>query len=93
MAEVIANKLRGAKEPDWSKLNLTDQRRAAKLRFLRMLGLPYHFNPLLPVKSRLLGARYAIKTFAYRKSIHPRDVEAARRWLEQGLAKNKAADR
>jgi surface carbohydrate biosynthesis protein len=83
IAETIAAALRAKRPGDWSKLSGSDYRRAAKLHALRRLGLPYHFNPLLGLKHALFRDRYAIKAKAYRKSIKPSDVRAAREKLDR----------
>lgn len=85
MARVIAEAVRGAPAPQWSRLEAADRRRAAKLKLLRRLGLAYHFDPLMPVKMRINRGRYALKDFAYRKSIKPRDVAEARARLVRVL--------
>lgn len=86
LARLIDRALRDQPPADWSRLDGVDHRRGFKLRFLKGLSLPYHFNPFLGIKSRLLPQRYAIKSFAYRKSIKPADVREAQRRLEASLA-------
>jgi surface carbohydrate biosynthesis protein len=88
IAAAIAETVKASPSADWSKLGLQDFRRAAKLLGYRALGLPYHFDPLLWIKGRLFGKRYAMKEFAYRKSIRPRDVAQARRRLEVALSRS-----
>jgi surface carbohydrate biosynthesis protein len=83
VAHIIAGALDGKRPADWSKLTLNDYRRAAKLKALGKVGLAYHFDPLMPMKRLLFGRRYAIKDYAYRKSIKPRDVLEARRRLQR----------
>jgi hypothetical protein len=61
---------------------LNDYRRAAKLMTKRQLGLAYHFDPILPLKSALFPKRYAIKKYVRHKSIRPADVTQALRKLE-----------
>jgi len=85
MARFIAQAVHGAALADWTKLNIADKRRATKLRLLRNLGLAYHFDPLMPVKVRVNRGRYALKNFAYQKSIKPKDVDEARRRLVRAL--------
>jgi len=85
VAQTIARALERKAPADWSKLRVTDLRRAGKLKLLRSIGEAYHFDPLLPLKARLFHEGYAIKDFAYRKSIKPRDVTEARAKLERGL--------
>jgi hypothetical protein len=48
----------------------------------RQLGLAYHFDPILPLKSALFPKRYAIKKYVRHKSIRPADVTQALRKLE-----------
>lgn len=79
VAAIIAKAVHAARPADWSALRAEDARRAAKLKVFRNLGLAYHFDPLMPVKLRVNRGRYAIKDYAYRKSIKPRDVVEARR--------------
>jgi surface carbohydrate biosynthesis protein len=74
IARTIANAVLNKKPADWSKLDAADKRRAAKLNFYRSLGVPYHFDVLLSLKSMLRPKRYAAKAGAYRKSITPHDV-------------------
>jgi surface carbohydrate biosynthesis protein len=82
LAKLIANAVNNMKSPDWSRLNLNDYRRAAKLMTKRQLGLAYHFDPILPLKSALFPKRYAIKKYVRHKSIRPADVTQALRKLE-----------
>jgi surface carbohydrate biosynthesis protein len=82
VAKVIANAVNNMKAPDWSRLSLTDYRRAAKLLAKRKLNLAYHFDPLLSIKGALFPKRYAIKKYVYEKSIRPSDVEPAIRKFE-----------
>jgi surface carbohydrate biosynthesis protein len=79
VATVIAKAVHAAKPVDWGGLRAEDRRRATKLKLLRNLNLAYHFDPLMPVKLRVNRGRYAIKNYAYQKSIKPRDVADARR--------------
>lgn len=78
VAAIIAEAVHAAPPVDWSPLRAEDRRRAAKLKLLRNLNLAYHFDPLMPVKLRVNRGRYAIKNYAYQKSIKPRDVADAR---------------
>jgi len=55
-------------------LTLTDHRRALKLKALNTLGLPYHYDPVLPLKRTLLPNRYAAKQSTLAKAITPADV-------------------
>jgi surface carbohydrate biosynthesis protein len=91
IARTIAEAVRVKKPADWSKLTLNDYRRAAKLHALRRIGLPYHVDPLLRVKRSVFGDRYAIKAFAYDKSIRPRDVAEARRRIQLAVHGNSSA--
>lgn len=84
VARAIADSLKDHPAPDWSQLTLTDRRRAAKLHLTRKVGHAYHFDPFMPAKARLFPKKYALKDFSYRKSIRPRDVAEARRWLRAG---------
>jgi surface carbohydrate biosynthesis protein len=83
IAKVIADAVREKRPSNWSKLTANDYRRAIKLRMTRQLGLAYHYNPALPLKSAVFGDRYALKRHSYEKAIKPRDVAAAARWLDQ----------
>jgi len=85
MAEAIVREISDHPRPDWSKLAANDRRRAMKLRLMNRFGQAYHFDPLLPIKSRLFKSRYQLKSFSYRKSIMPRDVTEARARIERGL--------
>lgn len=82
VAEIAAAAVKSKRPADWSKLTANDYRRAAKLKAVQFLGQAYHFDPLLALKSRLFGDRYAIKQYTYAKSIRPRDVAAARSRME-----------
>jgi surface carbohydrate biosynthesis protein len=86
VAAIIAKAVHAARPADWSALRADDARRAAKLKVFRNLGLAYHFDPLMPVKLRVNRGRYAIKDYAYRKSIKPRDVAEARQRVSRVLA-------
>lgn len=85
MAEIIAAALKQKRRADWSQLNFVDYRRSLKLKLSRSLGFAYHYNPFLPLKSRLFPQRYFIKTDSYEKSIKPRDVREARLQLKKAL--------
>ena len=85
IASAIAEMLCVRRVADWTMINANDYRRAAKLLGYKRLGLPYHFDPLLPLKRRMFGKRYAMKRLAYEKSIKPRDVMAAQSRLEAAL--------
>jgi hypothetical protein len=82
IADIMAAAVRSKRPADWSKLTLGDYRRAAKLKTYQSLGQAYHFDPLLSLKRALFGDRYAVKQYAYEKSIKPRDVFEARERLE-----------
>lgn len=58
-------------------LTFSDHRRGLKLRFLRMLGLPVSYDPLLAIKARFAPNRYKAKKFTYEKTVKPRDLKAA----------------
>lgn len=83
VARAIAGAVAVKSAADWSQLTADDRRRAAKLKTLRRLGHAYHYDPFMPVKRALFAGRYAIKDFAYRKAIRPRDVQTARERLRQ----------
>jgi surface carbohydrate biosynthesis protein len=85
LAQAIAERLKKAPVPDWSKLTATDHRRALKLKLTRKIGQAYHFDPLLAVKSRLWRRKFAGSRFRYSKAIKPKDVRQARAELETGL--------
>jgi surface carbohydrate biosynthesis protein len=85
IASAIAEMLRARRVSDWAMINANDYRRAAKLFGYKRLGLPYHFDPLLFLKRRVLGNRYAMKQLAYEKSIKPADVVASRRRIDEAL--------
>jgi surface carbohydrate biosynthesis protein len=85
IAEVIAGAVRAKKPTDWSKLTANDYRRAAKLKMTHQLGLAYHYNPLLVLKSTMFRERYALKRLNYEKAIKPRDVAATTRWFDQAM--------
>lgn len=61
-----------------SPLSLADRRRGWKLRALALSNLPYHFDPLLPVKAGLFPSRYASKRHTWEKSITPQLAAQAR---------------
>jgi hypothetical protein len=63
-------------------LTSSDRRRAFKLRTYQALGQAYHYDPFLPLKHLLMREHYAPKVKAYKKSILPRDVAAAKAILE-----------
>lgn len=85
MAESIVAALKQKQRTDWLQINSVDSRRALKLKLFRSLGLAYHFDPFLFLKSRLFPQRYVIKQSTYEKSIKPADVVQARRQLEQAI--------
>jgi surface carbohydrate biosynthesis protein len=85
VAETAAAAVKAKRPTDWSKLSANDYRRAAKLRTWKSLGLAYHFDPLLRMKSWMFKDRYAIKRYTYEKSIKPADVELARKRIDQVL--------
>ena len=61
-----------------SPLSLADRRRGWKLRALALFNLPYHFDPLLPVKAGFFPSRYASKRHTWEKSITPQLAAQAR---------------
>lgn len=83
IAEVIAETLRSKPKPDWSKLDASDTRRAAKLKAYQSVGQAYHFDPLLWLKSAFFKRRYALKNRGYAKSIMPRDVSATKQLFKR----------
>ena len=85
VAQLIAQAVKAAPAPDWSKLTAADRRRGTKLRLLRNLGLAYHFDPLMPMKLAFNRDRYAGKHYGYEKAIKPREVAAARAQLVKAL--------
>jgi surface carbohydrate biosynthesis protein len=76
-ADAIARALKNKPPADWSKLTFADHRRAAKLKLMARLGEAYHYKPLLSLQGKLMPGKYALKDFAYRKSIKPGDVAMA----------------
>ncbi|MBK8008152.1 MAG: hypothetical protein IPK23_06735 [Rhizobiales bacterium] len=82
IATIIADAVRAKQPADWSKLTAADSRRAIKLRTYQAVGQAYHYDPFLLFKHLLMKKRYAPKYKAYRKSILPRDVAAAKAELE-----------
>jgi surface carbohydrate biosynthesis protein len=82
VANHLAHALGQASEPDFGALTAPDHRRAAKLKVLRFLGLPYHFDPLLRLKAWLQPRRYTVKSQAYAKSIRPREVARVQEQIE-----------
>lgn len=85
IADLIASALAKQPTPDWSLLHWNDFRRAWKLKALKMLGLPYHFDPLLPLKKIFFPSKYIMKMDVYRKAIRPSDVHKFREELENTL--------
>lgn len=85
LAQQVAEAVRQKKPADWSQLSANDWRRGLKLKLLRGLGLPYNFDPLMPLKVWLNPGRYAIKYNDYKKAITPADVKAARAALKQAV--------
>lgn len=75
MAKVIADAIKRKKKGDWSKLKISDRRRAVKLHGLRSLDLPYHFDPFLLLKYTLMKKQYTQRRAVYLKSIRPSDVQ------------------
>lgn len=85
LADQITRAVEKAPDPDWSSLTAEDRRRGMKLKSLKSVGLPYHFNPFLPLKSMVFPRKFAIKRFAYSKSIRPRDVAEMRARIAASL--------
>jgi surface carbohydrate biosynthesis protein len=83
IAEVICHSLEGRPEPRWSGFNFTDKRRAAKMRLLKTLDLPYNFNPFLPLLSAVAPGRYAAKVKVYEKTPKPADVRRLRKLFKE----------
>jgi len=84
LAEMLAEAIH-AKPPVKKQFTLAERRKAAKLKLLRALDLPYNFAPLLPLKARLNPADYSTKWMAYRKTIRPSDVTQARARLAEAM--------
>ncbi|GAB4364362.1 MAG: hypothetical protein Kow00128_05940 [Deltaproteobacteria bacterium] len=82
MVEVILSAISGRGERKSRRYGANDWRRGMKLRVLRNMGLPYHFDPLLPVKERLVGGKYKIKRYGWEKAIRPSDVAEAKSLLQ-----------
>lgn len=89
VADIIAQRLANHPEPDWSKLDATDRRRAWKLKAMQRIGQAYHYKPFLDWRGKMLGGKYKLKSYIYYKSIKPKDVLNAMDLLESRL-KNKA---
>jgi surface carbohydrate biosynthesis protein len=87
IATIIAEAVRAKKPADWSKLTSSDNRRALKLRAYNAVGQAYHYDPFLWLKHLLKKERYTPKYKAYRKSILPRDVAAAKAELAASRSK------
>lgn len=85
LAQQVATAVRHKPPADWSQLGLNDRRRGLKLKWLRALGLPYNFDPLMALKMRLNPGRYAIKYQDYQKAITAADVRLARTALKQAV--------
>lgn len=92
LSTLIAEAVKELPEPDWSKLNATDRRRALKLKLTRSIGVAYHWDPFMPLKMVLNSGRYSIKNFAYQKSIRPEDVREMMAKLEEVLARSAQTD-
>lgn len=89
IAAAINKALQDRPSPDWAKLDVSDFRRAAKLRMYQQIGQAYHYDPLLWLKGSLFPKRYAMKARGYRKSILPSDVVSARRLVEERLGRDR----
>ena len=85
IVEVLAARLAAHPEPDWSKLELADRRRALKLKALQKLGKAYHYKPLISLRGRMLGGRHKLKAGVYEKAVTPRDVSRALALIESRL--------
>lgn len=83
IAGIIARSLATQPDPDWSLLTLSDARRALKLRLTQSIGQAYHYDPFMRLKKRLRSKKYAIKNYAYQKSIRPADAKAICVQIEQ----------
>ena len=85
VAAVLAEAVHARPAPA-RQFTLGERRKGAKLKLLRRANLPYHFDPLLALKRRLLPRRYTAKSFTLDKAIRPSDVAADRRQLTAALA-------
>lgn len=72
VANAIAEVVRDS-NPVFS-LDFTSKRRGMKLHFLKMLGLPYNYDPFLKIKSLLFPKKYGAKTREYEKTVKPADI-------------------
>jgi surface carbohydrate biosynthesis protein len=81
MAGVIESAISAGEGGKRRSYGANDRRRGFKLKALRKLGLPYHYDPFLPVKERLVGGKYRIKRYGWEKAIRPHDVAEARSLL------------
>lgn len=88
VADIIAERIANHPEPDWSKLDATDRRRAMKLKAMQSIGHAYHYKPFLSLRSKLFGGRHQLKSYVYQKSIRPKDVRNAMALLESRLGQN-----
>ncbi len=83
IASEIADAVKKSPEPDWSHLGFSDFRRCAKLKLARLLGVAYHYDPLLWLKYAASPGKVAGKRGSYRKSILPRDVKRAKEEVQR----------
>jgi len=81
IATAIAEAVDGKRPGAWTDLQWPDRRRALRLHGLHRMGLPYTYDPFLPVKRWIGGKHYATRVFRHGKTITPRDVAHARSLL------------
>lgn len=81
MAKVIAEAIRrrGPRPALAPRLTLKEKRKGLKLKLLRLLNLPYNWNPFLPIRARLDPEKNAIRTAIAAKTILPSDAVEVRR--------------
>jgi surface carbohydrate biosynthesis protein len=88
IADIVATSLARQPEPNWTKLEAADRRRALKLNVLHKFGHAYHYKPFLALRGKLLGGTHKHKSDIYEKSIRPKDVRLAMQSLKAGLEKS-----
>ena len=79
-AELLKKIVSEQPNPDFSKIHFSDIRRGLRLKFLKWLGLPCTYKPLLSIQYKLNPEKYARKYQGYEKTIRPADV---RGWMEK----------
>ncbi|MEG3637843.1 surface carbohydrate biosynthesis protein [Magnetococcus sp. PR-3] len=83
IADLIAQTLQGAPEPDWSQLTSRDRSRGWKLQLKNLFNHHYAHDYLLSIKRLFKRSAYHQRWLTHTKTIRPSDVKQAKQLLDE----------